>query len=62
MTVAEVSPKLREILVCPKCKGKLEYLPAAPVLRCHACHLEYAIEDGIPVMLIDEAKTFVPSK
>ena len=61
MTVAEVSLKLLEILVCPKCKGKLEYLPATPALRCHTCTLEYAVEDGIPVMLIDEAKPFVHS-
>lgn len=52
-----LAPTLLEILVCPKCKGPLEYRPA-PVeqLVCHACRLVYAVEDDIPIMLIDEAK------
>lgn len=58
MTPGALSPKLLEILVCPKCKGQLEYAETVPSLRCHVCKLEYAIEDGIPVMLIDEAKPF----
>lgn len=50
---------LLEILVCPKCKGSLEHR-TAPVesLVCHKCRLIYAVEDDIPIMLIDEAKTF----
>lgn len=49
---------LLEILACPKCVGKLEYRPEESVLVCHACRLRYSIQDGIPVMLIDEAETF----
>ena len=54
-----LAPDLLDILVCPKCKGPLEYRPA-PVeqLRCHACRLSFAVEDDIPIMLIDEAKPF----
>lgn len=48
--------ELLEILVCPKCKGDLEYRPAPEEqLVCHACRLVYRVEDGIPIMLIDEA-------
>lgn len=50
--------KLLEILVCPKCKGELEYRPEEEALLCHACRLRYRIEDDIPVMLIDEAESF----
>ena len=50
-----VSPQLLSILVCPKCKGALEYREAESALICHACRLRYAIRDGIPIMLIDEA-------
>jgi len=51
--------ELREILVCPKCKGPLEYrAEPAEQLVCHACRLIYAVEDDIPIMLIDEAKPF----
>ena len=47
---------LLDILVCPKCKGDLEYREQENVLRCHACKLEYPVRDDIPIMLIDEAK------
>lgn len=55
-----LAPDLRDILVCPKCKGALEYASAAAgeTLRCLACRLIYAVEDDIPIMLIDEAKPF----
>ncbi len=52
-----VLPQLLEILVCPKCKGDLEYRTAPDEsLVCHACRLVYLVEDDIPIMLIDEAK------
>lgn len=52
-----VPPDLLALLVCPKCKGDLEHR-TGPVeeLVCHACRLRYAVDDGIPVMLIDEAQ------
>jgi uncharacterized protein YbaR (Trm112 family) len=54
-----LSPELREILVCPKCKGELEYrTQPAEQLVCPACRLIYAVEDDIPIMLIDEATPF----
>lgn len=49
-------PELLAILVCPKCKGDLEHRDAPESLVCHHCRLVYAVEEGIPVMLIDEAK------
>ena len=52
-----LAPDLLKILVCPKCKGDLEYRPAPQeALVCHACKLVYAVEDDIPVLLVDEAK------
>lgn len=48
-------PALLELLVCPKCKGPLEHRPSESALACSACRLRYAIRDGIPIMLIDEA-------
>lgn len=51
-----LSPQLLEILVCPKCKGQLEYREAEASLVCMSCHLSYPVRDDIPVMLIDEAK------
>ena len=48
---------LLEILACPKCKGALEYKvgEGEEALLCHACALRYEVDDGIPIMLIDEA-------
>ncbi len=50
-----LAPELLDILVCPKCKGKLEYRQDPESLVCLQCRLVYPVEDGIPVMLIDEA-------
>lgn len=50
-----LAPELLDILVCPKCKGDLEYRPDPEMLVCHLCRVSYRVEDGIPVMLIDEA-------
>ena len=48
--------RLLEILVCPKCKGELEYREEQAELVCQTCRLRYEVRDGIPIMLIDEAK------
>ncbi|HET7603193.1 MAG TPA: Trm112 family protein [Gemmatimonadales bacterium] len=53
-----LSPELLEILVCPACKGELEYHEDPPeTLTCRTCRLVYAVEDGIPIMLVDEARS-----
>ena len=51
-----LDPELLEILVCPACKGDLEYRPDVAELVCHACRLRYEVREDIPVMLVDEAK------
>lgn len=48
--------RLLEILVCPVCKGPLDYRREAAELVCKACRLAYPIRDDIPVMLADEAR------
>ena len=54
-----LSKELLDILVCPKCKGELEYKQEPDEqLVCNQCRLIYAVEDDIPIMLIDEAKSF----
>jgi len=51
-----LSPDLLRILVCPSCKGDLEYDPSASSLTCPRCRLRYRVVDDIPVMLVDEAE------
>ena len=48
--------KLLEILVCPACKGPLDYRKADAELVCRPCRLGYPIRDEIPIMLEDEAR------
>lgn len=50
-----LAPQLVAILVCPRCKGELEYREPESSLVCHACRLRYPVRDDIPVMLVDEA-------
>jgi len=48
--------KLLDILVCPLCKGPLLYKKQEKELICKADRLAFAIKDGIPIMLEDEAR------
>jgi uncharacterized protein YbaR (Trm112 family) len=49
--------KLLDILVCPLCKSPLLYRKHEQELICKADRLAYPIQDDIPVMLADEART-----
>ena len=50
-------PKMLEALVCPQCHGVLRYDAETNELVSKAAHLAYPIRGGIPVLLIDEART-----
>ena len=50
-------PKMLEALVCPQCQGALRYDAKTNELVSKAAHLAYPIRGGIPVLLIDEART-----
>lgn len=47
---------LLELLVCPRCKGELRYDPEPESLVCERDRLRYEVRDGIPILLIDEAR------
>lgn len=51
-----LTKELKELLVCPKCKGPLAFHEEKGEIHCAACKLVYAIQDGIPIMLVDEAR------
>ncbi len=51
-----IDPKLLEILVCPATQGPLEYDPVAGELISRKAGLAYPIRDGIPIMLVSEAR------
>lgn len=50
-----MDPKLLEVLACPRDKGPLEYIEEEQVLINPRLNIAYRIDDGIPVMLSDEA-------
>jgi len=50
--------ELLDLLACPKCKGGLLLTVDESALRCDACRLSYRVDDGIPILLIDEATPY----
>lgn len=58
MSGAGPAPELLEIIVCPACHGSLALGGGAePELVCQDCGLAYPVRDGIPVLLVDEARS-----
>jgi uncharacterized protein YbaR (Trm112 family) len=55
-----VDPRLLEILVCPLTKGPLTYDRQRNELISLNAGLAYPIHDGIPIMLVDEARALEP--
>ena len=51
-----VDPKLLEILVCPLTKAPLRYDHAKQELISDKAKLAYPIREGIPIMLVEEAR------
>ncbi len=60
----ELSADLLDILACPESKQPLVYFPrgetgddeTSAFLFCEASQLKYRLEDGIPVLLVEEAE------
>ena len=57
-----MDPKLLEILVCPLCKGPLQWNKEALELVCKGDRLAFPVKNDIPVMLEDEARTLGPEE
>ncbi len=51
-----LDPTLLELLVCPQDRGPLRYAEAEAILYNPRLRRAYRIDDGIPVLLIDEAR------
>ncbi|MBY0406152.1 MAG: Trm112 family protein [Rickettsiales bacterium] len=52
----QVDKRLLDLLVCPLTKGPLKYDEAAQELVSDKAKLAYPIRDGIPIMLVEEAR------
>jgi uncharacterized protein YbaR (Trm112 family) len=53
--------RLLDLLVCPICKGPLEFDRSAQELLCRRDRLAYPLRDGIPVMLEEQARDTEPT-
>ena len=54
----DVDPRLLEILVCPLTKAPLTYDRERQELVSKAAGLAYPVRDGVPVMVVEEARKF----
>jgi len=59
--MSTIDPALLEIIICPDCHGDLAVTAAGQAgaeteLVCQGCGLAYPVRDGIPVLLVDEAR------
>ena len=51
-----VKKELLAVLACPACKGEVTPASAGDGLVCKKCNLLYPVKEGIPIMLVDEAR------
>ena len=56
MSTAEFDRRMLEALICPRSGASLDYDAARQELVSKAVGLAYPIRNGIPIMLIDEAR------
>ncbi|MEZ5959342.1 MAG: Trm112 family protein [Hyphomonadaceae bacterium] len=54
--MTDVDPKLLEVLVCPSSRKPLRYDRERQELISETARLAYPVRDGVPIMLIDEAR------
>ncbi len=57
MSETKFDRRMLEALVCPSTRAQLTYDAEKGELISKAAHLAYPIRDGIPIMLVDEART-----
>ena len=52
----ELADWVMELIICPKCRAGLRGDDVASELVCTGCGLAYPVRNGIPVLLVDEAR------
>ena len=51
-----VDPRLLDLLCCPMCRQRVAPVPDGSGLQCSGCRRVYPVVDGIPNMLVEDAK------
>ena len=62
MNAGEVDPKLLEVLVCPQSRTPLRYDRERQELVSEKARLAYPVRNGVPILLIDEARELEPEE
>lgn len=57
-----MNKKILDLLVCPVCKGELEFRSKENELICHQDNLAYPIRKGIPILLESDARKLTASE
>ena len=60
-----IPEELLKLIVCPQCKGELEYKTENEKnewLICHKCRLRFPVVDDIPVLRLDKAESLDQNK
>ncbi|MGL4371762.1 MAG: Trm112 family protein [Alphaproteobacteria bacterium] len=57
-----LNPRLLELLICPLTKGPLTYVPSRQELISQRAGLAYPVREGIPILLVDEARPKIQRK
>ena len=60
-TTVSDTEEFLELLACPKCHSELRVVPQPEGFACETCELLYPLEDGLPNMLISEARPWPSS-
>jgi uncharacterized protein YbaR (Trm112 family) len=60
MAASEISAELMEILRCPRCRGELS--PRPQLLTCAHCQLGFAVQEGVPNFLLEDAQPLSPER
>lgn len=58
----DLDPRLLEVLVCPASRGPLRYDRDKQELVSPQAGLAYPIRDGVPILLVDEARELTPEE
>jgi uncharacterized protein YbaR (Trm112 family) len=60
--VTDIDPKLLEVLVCPQTRDTLRYDREKQELVSPRARLAYPVRDGVPILIVDEARDLGPDE
>jgi uncharacterized protein len=59
---ADMDPRLLEVLACPVSRTSLRFEPVKGELISDAARLAFAVREGVPILVLDEARELSPEE